>query len=105
MATLENFLSTVADNPDDFRVLYELGSLRALQKRIAALEAQLLKVTNKNRALLDPNGTLLPPLELEECLREAIILMEGIREGEYKPDSFTTQPWRKALGQTDETTD
>lgn len=41
MATLKDFLSTVADNPDDFRVLYELGSLRALQKRIEALEADV----------------------------------------------------------------
>ena len=37
--------------------------------------------------------------ELTECLTEAVDLMEDIREGEYKPDSFTTQPWRAALKQ------
>jgi len=36
--------------------------------------------------------------EVAECLSEAIELMEAVREGEYKPDSVTTQPWRNALG-------
>ena len=35
--------------------------------------------------------------EIESCLGEAIDLMEDIIKGEYVPDSFTTQPWRKAL--------
>lgn len=35
--------------------------------------------------------------KIEECLREAIDLVEDIRAGGYKPDSFTTQPWRAAL--------
>lgn len=34
---------------------------------------------------------------LEENLQEAVDLMEDVRTGEYKPDSFTTQPWREAL--------
>ena len=38
--------------------------------------------------------------ELESCLREAIDLMEDIREGNYKPDSFTTQPWHTVLEKT-----
>lgn len=36
--------------------------------------------------------------EIRDCLAEAIDLMEGVLEGTYKPDSFTTQPWRQALG-------
>ena len=43
--------------------------------------------------------------ELEECLREAIILMEDVRTGDYKPDTLTTQPWkqkRSARGDTRE---
>ena len=32
-----------------------------------------------------------------ECLEEAIILMEGVVEGTYEPDNFTTQPWEYAL--------
>lgn len=35
--------------------------------------------------------------ELESCLGEAVDLMEDVIKGEYTPDSFTTQPWRKAL--------
>ena len=35
--------------------------------------------------------------ELEECLQEAVILMEDVRTGDYEPDTFTTQPWRQAL--------
>jgi hypothetical protein len=50
MATLENFLATVADKPDDFRVLYELGSLRALQKHIAELEADIERLQLRSLA-------------------------------------------------------
>lgn len=35
--------------------------------------------------------------ELEELLSEAVDLMEDVRTGDYTPDSFTTQPWKKAL--------
>ena len=35
--------------------------------------------------------------ELEAALREAIDLTEDTISGSYKPDSFTTQPWKKAL--------
>jgi len=35
--------------------------------------------------------------ELKNCLKEAIDLMEDIINGKYKPDSFTTQPWKKTL--------
>ena len=35
--------------------------------------------------------------ELRDCLAEAVDLVDDIREGDYKPDSFTTQPWRAAL--------
>ena len=34
---------------------------------------------------------------LESCLSEAIDLVEDIVKGDYTPDSFTTQPWRKAI--------
>lgn len=34
---------------------------------------------------------------LKECLEEAIYLMEDVRTGDYKPDSFTTQPWKNVL--------
>lgn len=34
---------------------------------------------------------------LVEALEELIDLMEDIRQGEYVPDSFTTQPARIAL--------
>ena len=37
--------------------------------------------------------------ELTSCLREAVDLMEDVMTGAYKPDSFTTQPWRTALTQ------
>ena len=37
------------------------------------------------------------PGEVVDCLSEAIDLMEDVRTGNYKPDSFTTQPWKKAL--------
>lgn len=35
--------------------------------------------------------------ELEECLAEAVDLMEDVRVGAYKPDSCTTQPWKRIL--------
>ena len=34
---------------------------------------------------------------LREALSELADLMDAVCEGEYKPDSFTTQPARKAL--------
>lgn len=34
---------------------------------------------------------------LTDSLSEAIDLMEDVRTGRYKPDSFTTQPWKQAL--------
>ena len=35
--------------------------------------------------------------EMYEALSELVDLVEGIISGDYKPDSFTTQPGRKAL--------
>jgi len=35
--------------------------------------------------------------ELKSCLSEAIDLMEDVRSGDYKPDYFTTQPWKRVL--------
>jgi hypothetical protein len=35
--------------------------------------------------------------KVREALEEAVDLFNAIREGEYKPDSFTTQPLREAL--------
>ena len=40
--------------------------------------------------------------ELTSCLSEAVDLMEDVITGDYKPDSFTTQPWRAALKQEGE---
>ena len=40
--------------------------------------------------------------ELEECLSEAVDLMEDVRIGAYKPDSVTTQPWKRALSENAE---
>ena len=37
--------------------------------------------------------------ELISCLSEAVDLTEDVIAGDYKPDSFTTQPWRAALKQ------
>jgi hypothetical protein len=34
---------------------------------------------------------------VRECLLEAIDLMEDVKEGTYKPDSLTTQPWKKVV--------
>ena len=34
---------------------------------------------------------------IRECLQESINLMEDVRSGDYQPDSFTTQPWSRAL--------
>ncbi len=48
--------------------------------------------------LASQNQKLVERVEkLSSCLEEAIDLMEDVREGKYKPDSFTTQPWRKAI--------
>ena len=35
--------------------------------------------------------------QIAECVKELIDLIDAIRSGEYKPDSFTTQPMDKAL--------
>lgn len=35
--------------------------------------------------------------EVTSCLEEAVDLMDAIRQGEYEPDSFTTQPWTEVL--------
>lgn len=56
-------------------------------KVIAELQA-------KNDALVARVGML------ENLLSEATDLFEGILIGEYKPDSFTTQPYRIALVET-----
>jgi len=37
--------------------------------------------------------------ELRECLGEAVDIVEGVLVGETELDSFTTQPWKKALSQ------
>ena len=37
--------------------------------------------------------------ELVKALEELISLMDAVLEDEYTPDSFTTQPGRKALAQ------
>ena len=34
---------------------------------------------------------------LKECLNEAVELMEDVENGNYTPDSFTTQPWKVEL--------
>jgi hypothetical protein len=38
---------------------------------------------------------------LRDCLDEAIELIEDIRDGNYIPDTFTTQPWKEILSQPD----
>lgn len=43
----------------------------------------------------DPKELSCPTIR--ECLEEAVDLMEDVLAGNYKPDSFTTQPWRSAL--------
>ena len=35
--------------------------------------------------------------QIEEALSELMDLMDGVREGDYKPDSFTNQPAEEAL--------
>jgi len=35
--------------------------------------------------------------ELIECAEELADLMDDVRGGDYKPDSFTTQPIRNAI--------
>ena len=37
---------------------------------------------------------------MREALEELANLMDAVVEGEYQPDSFTTQPARRALGGT-----
>ena len=65
-----------------------------LKIAMAEIEKLESKVQNQ-RTMMRHNEEYIE--ELESCLREAITLMEDVRTGEYKPDSFTTQPWRKAL--------
>lgn len=65
----------------------------------AYLEALYENTTSGNRETI--YGDALKYIqELETCLSEAIDLMEGIREGDYEPDSFTTQPWVILLGES-----
>jgi hypothetical protein len=49
-----------------------------------------------------PKAEFIPPekaVELIECLQEAIDLMESVRNGEYSPDTFTTQPWKRIISE------
>lgn len=72
---------------------------------------KVLKTRNLRDRLLDPSLTSAADyvpgalereaaariVELEEALSELVDLMEAVREGDYKPDSFTTQPARAVL--------
>jgi hypothetical protein len=39
--------------------------------------------------------------DLYEALTELVDLMDGVLEGDYKPDGFTTQPARAALAKSE----
>lgn len=49
--------------------------------------------------ILDDSAKASHTPEIKECLQEAIDLMEAVIAGEYKPDSFTTQPWKNAISE------
>ena len=53
-----------------------------------------VKVIYKNMSLV---STIPEVAELVEALEELVDLMEGVYQGEYIPDSLTTQPARAAL--------
>jgi len=52
----------------------------------------------RNKAIEDCRLAMMKRLEgveeVADCLKEAIDLVD---DGDYKPDSFTTQPWKRAL--------
>lgn len=85
---------TVPDNSDEL-----LQALKAERLKVAELEAELKESYNGIEAYKsDVNQRLNKKVaELEGCLKEAVDLMEDVITGDYRPDSFTTQPWRTAL--------
>jgi hypothetical protein len=57
--------------------------------------ARVAKASRQNLAQIVSDHHAVP--KLVEALQELVDLMEEVRQGEYVPDSFTTQPARIAL--------
>jgi broad-specificity NMP kinase len=83
-------LSALLDQPQDQRIKMEVREMTKAE--IIEAKTQHIKNHLDRITQLETENK-----RLRECLSEAIDLVESVRTGEYKPDSFTTQPWKKAL--------
>lgn len=95
----EPLVSTGYEVPAAGRAIYEAAD------RIEVLTAEKDKLGNLLLETADRNAREIVRLEVEnERLRALLVeladLMDDVCEGHYKPDSFTTQPARAALGDT-----
>lgn len=70
-------------------------------QRIAELEQELHYAKQAARVEADMYDQARAAMkQLREALSELADLMDDVRTGDYRPDSFTTQPARIALEQT-----
>lgn len=66
---------------------------------------QIMVLASDYDALKDERDVLAAHVErLRDAGAELVDLMDGVREGDYKPDSFTNQPMIRALAETPTTT-
>lgn len=81
---------TYQDTRHGFVIIHEDGSEDG--KRVAQVDG----AKAPDKALL-----LLAAPELLKALKELVDLMDCVRSGEYKPDSFTCQPAQAAIAQAE----
>jgi hypothetical protein len=72
------------------------GNLTIAPQYIADLSGQ----SDKEKAWADAQLMAAAP-DLLEALKELVDLVEGVRDGSYKPDSFTCQPALAAIAKAE----
>jgi hypothetical protein len=90
-------LAEANDNPW-FELLEDIEcAALELHMTVAGRINRVVELARKRHALAQPTKPEHASVEVVEALSELADLMDAVRSGDYKPDSFTTQPARLAL--------